>query len=130
MLERQHSERVHRETSREIVVETLRSLPAVGDEMTLLQLRTLMLLSAPSAHSVQTLAESLRNTEASIARVCTVLVARGLVIRVPSASGHKEVLVMLSTAGRRFVDDLICHQTLEFERVIERLATAKREESV
>lgn len=128
MLERPDSDRsrLNVQTSRGIVVETLRSLPAVGNEMTLLQLRTLVLLSARGAQSVPTLAAVLGVAETSIARECTVLVARGLVIRVPSASGRKEVVVMLSIAGRGFVDNLFHHQRLEFERLIERVPTEQR----
>jgi DNA-binding MarR family transcriptional regulator len=95
-----------RRTTRVILVETLRSLSAAGDALTLPQLRTLLALSARGAETVTALAETLKMRQSRIARVCTLLVTRGLVIRA-RGTNDGETVVALSTAGRRFVGDLI-----------------------
>jgi DNA-binding MarR family transcriptional regulator len=70
------------------------------------ELQALRLLST-SAQPAQSLAHLLAVDESAIARLCALLVTRGLVIRVSTPSRDGEVAVALSTAGRRLVDDLI-----------------------
>lgn len=103
-----------------ILVETLRSLSSGGDALTLPQLRTLLALSTRGAETVSSLAEILKLRESRIARVCALLVTRGLVIRVRGTSTDSEVIVALSIAGRRFVDDLIYDPALAVEGLVER----------
>jgi DNA-binding MarR family transcriptional regulator len=110
---------LERRTNRVVLVETLRSLSSVGDALTLPQLRTLLALPTWGAVTVTSLAENLRLRESRIARVCTLLVTRGLVIRVSGASSDGEVVIALSTAGRRFVDDLLYDPALAVEGVVE-----------
>jgi DNA-binding MarR family transcriptional regulator len=109
-----------RRTTRVILVETLRSLSTAGDALTLPQLRTLLALSARGAETVTSLAETLKLRPSRIARVCTLLVTRGLVIRTRGISTDGEVVVALSTAGRRFVDDLIYDPAFAVEDLVER----------
>jgi DNA-binding MarR family transcriptional regulator len=102
---------LERRTDPALVVETLRSVPFGGDALTLPQLRTLLALSARGAETAASLAEHLKLRESRIARVCALLVTRGLVIRVRGISRDADAdadaaVVTLSTAGRRFVDDL------------------------
>jgi DNA-binding MarR family transcriptional regulator len=111
---------LERRTNRVILVETLRSLPSVGDALTLPQLRTLLALPTWGAITVTSLAENLKLRQSRIARVCTLLVTRGLVIRVRGTSTDNEVVIALSTAGRRFVDDLTYDPALAVEGEVER----------
>ena len=111
---------LERRTNGAIVAETLRSLSSVGDALTLPQLRTLLALPTWGAVTVASLAENLRLRQSRLARVCTLLVTRGLVIRVSGASSDGEVVIALSTAGRRFVDDLLYDPVLAVEEVVER----------
>ncbi len=108
-----------RRPTRVILVETLRSLSAAGDALTLPQLRTLLALSARGAETLTSLAETLKLRQSRIERVCTLLVTRGLVIRVRGTSADSEVVVALSTAGRRFVDELIYDPALAVEGLLE-----------
>jgi DNA-binding MarR family transcriptional regulator len=111
---------LERRTNGVIVVETLRSLSSDGDALTLPQLRTLLALPTWGAVAVTSLAENLRLCPSRIARVCTLLVTRGLVIRVSGASNDGEAVIALSTAGRRFVDDLLYDPALAVEGAVER----------
>lgn len=88
-------------TSRSITLETLRSLLSISEEMTLPQVRALLLLSTRGAQTVKSLAEGLSSHEFTIDRLCTRLVTRGLLVRVPAAANPDEFVVALSTAGRR-----------------------------
>lgn len=94
--------------------------------MTVPQLRTLLSLSNRGAQDVKPLAEDLNLHEAAVMRLCTRLVARGLVVRIPTLSNHGS-LFALSSAGRRLVDDLLYRQALEFGRVVERVPATDRD---
>ena len=43
-------------------------------------------------------------------RMCTRLVTRGLVVRVPSAIDRREVVITLSTTGNSVVDDVLSNR--------------------
>ena len=83
---------------------------AAGDDVTAQQLLTLLFLSSEGPQSVKALAGSLRLRESTIAVVYPRLVARGLVIGIPNPSNPHEIALTLSTAGHRFVDNLIYRQ--------------------
>jgi len=97
-------------TERPIMVDVLQSLRSVGDDMTAPQLLTLLWLSNQGSQSVKSLAEGLRLRESTIDALSPLLVARGLVIRIPSSSKPDEMALILSTAGHRLVDNLIYRQ--------------------
>ena len=105
-------------TSRSIKLETLRSLLSTSEEMTLPQVRALLLLSTRGAQTVKSLAEGLSSHEFTIDRLCTRLVTRGLLVRVPTAADPDESVVALSTAGRRIIEDAIYRQAHERERAV------------
>jgi len=92
------------------MVDMLRSLRYGGDDLTAQQLLALLFLSSRGSQSIDSLAESLRLNESTITGLCPRLVARGLVIGIPSPSNRGEVAIMLSSAGQRFVDNLIYRQ--------------------
>jgi anti-anti-sigma factor len=81
--------------------------PAINDAMTAPQVRSLCALRASGPQTEHSLAHALRVPEARIARACTLLVARGLVIRVPRRTRSDHGLVALSTAGRNVADDVV-----------------------
>jgi DNA-binding MarR family transcriptional regulator len=95
---------------RAVLVEMLEALRSVGDDMTAQQLLTILFISSQGSQSVRALAESLRLGEATIAILYPRLVARGLVIGIPNPSNPSEVAIILSTAGHRFVDNLVYRQ--------------------
>ncbi|HEY5014073.1 MAG TPA: hypothetical protein VIK61_15420 [Acidimicrobiia bacterium] len=109
-------------TSRSIKLETLRSLLSTSEEMSLPQVRALLLLSTHGAQTVRSLAEGLSSHEIAIDRLCSRLVTRGLVVRVPAATDADEFVVALSTAGRRIIDNAIYRQAHERERTLEQRA--------
>src|ERR1700689_1212205 len=81
--------------SRALVGITLRALSSVSDEVTLPQLRTLVVVSLQGPQTVSVLAERLDVHASTMTRMCNRLVARGLVARKPSAIDRREVVIEL-----------------------------------
>jgi DNA-binding MarR family transcriptional regulator len=105
---------------RGIMLEMLQMLRSGGDDMTAQQLLTLLFVSSQGAQTLNSLADSLRLSKTTIAALYPRLVARGLVVGVPDPSSPHEVAIVLSSAGHRFVDNLIYRQGRRagaFERV-------------
>jgi DNA-binding MarR family transcriptional regulator len=102
-------------TSRSVKLETLRLLLSTSEETTLPQVRALLLLSTRGAQTVKSLAEGLSSHEFTIDRLCSRLVTRGLLVRVPAAA-NPDVVIALSTAGRRVIEDAIHRQVRECPR--------------
>jgi DNA-binding MarR family transcriptional regulator len=112
--------------SRALVAVTARSLSSVNDEVTLAQFRTLIVLSSQGPQTVTALAEHLDVHASTMTRMCTRLVTRGLVVRVPSAVDRREVVITLSTNGSRLVDDVLNNRRAEFDAIVQRLSEEHR----
>jgi DNA-binding MarR family transcriptional regulator len=107
------SRRPHRRqpsTRSSILADMLQSLRAVGDDMSPPQLLALLLLSARGSQSMRSIAEGLHLGDATVAAMCPLLVERGLVIRILDNGDPPGKAVILSTAGHRFVNDVIYRQ--------------------
>src|SRR4051812_42509863 len=90
--------------SRALVRITVSALAAVSDEVTLPQLRTLAVVSVEGPQTVSALAERLDVHASTMTRMCSRLVARGLVVRTPSAIDRREVVIELTPPGQSLVD--------------------------
>src|SRR4029079_7429820 len=112
--------------SRALVAVTARSLSSVNDEVTLAQFRTLIVLSSQGPQTVTALAEHLDVHASTMTRMCTRLVTRGLVVRVPSAVDRREVVIALSTMGSGLVDDVLSTRRAEFDAIVQRLSEEQR----
>ncbi len=95
-------------TSPEVIAEVLESLRSTGDDITMAGLRILVSVRNEGSQTVASLAEDLHLRASTIAASCPYLVTRGLVIGMPSNANGKALAIVLSTAGRRLVDNLIC----------------------
>src|SRR5207237_6061293 len=89
--------------SRALVGITVRALASVSDEVTLPQLRTLVVVSQHGAQTVSSLAERLDVHASTMTRMCNRLVTRSLVARKPSALDRREVVIELSLQGQGLV---------------------------
>jgi DNA-binding MarR family transcriptional regulator len=99
-----------RTIGRPIMVDMLQSLRSGGDDITAQQLLTLLFVSSQGSQSLNSLGDSLRLSKSTIVGLYPRLVARGLVIGIPCPSNPGEVAIILSSAGHRFVDNLIYRQ--------------------
>lgn len=97
-------------TGRSILADMLESLRSGGDDMTAQQLLILLFVSGQGSQSVKAVAEALQLHESTVAVLYPLLVRRGLVIGMANPSNPHEVAIVLSTAGHRFVDNLIYRQ--------------------
>jgi DNA-binding MarR family transcriptional regulator len=130
-----HAERTHApdplvdallRASSALVAIAARSLSSVSEDVTLPQFRTLVLLATRGPQTVSAIADGLDVHASTMTRMCNRLVTRGLVIRTPSATDRREVVVTLSTSGRELVDDVIARRERELDAIVERVAPEKR----
>jgi len=116
--------------SRALVGITLRALSSVSDEVTLPQLRTLVVVSLQGPQTVSALAERLDVHASTMTRMCSRLVARGLVARKPSALDRREVVIELTTTGQGLVDEVMDKRRHEINAVVTRMTPDDRDRVV
>jgi DNA-binding MarR family transcriptional regulator len=116
--------------SRALVNITSRALASANEEVTLPQFRTLVALSRRGPQTVTALADQLDVHASTMTRMCTRLVARGLVVRVPSAIDRREVVITLSSIGTALVDDVLATRRREFDAIAGRLSESEQQAAI
>ena len=116
--------------SRALVGITVRALNSASDEVTLSQLRTLVVVSLQGPQTVDTLAESLDVHASTMTRMCSRLVSRGLVVRKPSALDRREVVIELTAPGQGLVDEVMDKRRREIDSIVRRMSTDDRDRVV
>ena len=106
--------------SRAVVAIAARSLPD-GADVSLVQLRALVLLERDGQLRAGTLAELLNVSPSTVTGLCDRLAARGLIERSLAADNRREVVVRLSPAGKELVDTVIAARRLEMARILEKI---------
>jgi DNA-binding MarR family transcriptional regulator len=89
--------------SRVFVAETARSLSSLDEEVTLPQLRTLVVLVSRGPQRVIDLAQELAVTSSTAVRMCNRLVRKGLVVREERPDDRRVAWITLTAAGRELV---------------------------
>jgi len=90
--------------SRVLVAIAARSLADAGEEVTLTQYRSLVILASRGPQGVAALAEAVAVTPPTASRLCERLVRKGLVHRRTDRRDRRQVRVGLTGAGRHLVD--------------------------
>jgi DNA-binding MarR family transcriptional regulator len=116
--------------SRALVSITVRALASASDEVTLPQLRTLVVVSNQGAQTVSALADRLDVHASTMTRMCSRLVTRGLVARKPSALDRREVVIELTPTGQALVDEVLNKRRREIDDVVRRLTPDDRDRVV
>jgi DNA-binding MarR family transcriptional regulator len=116
--------------SRALVGITVRALNSVSDEVTLPQLRTLVVVSLQGPQTVSALAERLDVHASTMTRMCSRLVSRGLVARKPSALDRREVVIELTAQGRGLVNEVMDKRRREIDFVVRRMTAEDRDRVV
>ena len=116
--------------SRALVGITVDALASVSDEVTLPQLRTLGVVSLEGPQTVSALAERLDVHASTMTRMCSRLVARGLVVRTPSAIDRREVVIELTAQGQGLVDVVLDKRRREIDAVVRRMTPDDRDRVV
>jgi DNA-binding MarR family transcriptional regulator len=90
--------------SRALVAMAARSLADAGEDVTLTQYRSLVVLASRGPQGVAALAEAVAVTPPTASRLVDRLVRKGLVRRRTGRKDRRQVRIGLTEAGRRLVD--------------------------
>lgn len=94
-----------------------RSLAALGERVTLVQFRVLVVLAAHQPCNLAALSSALDVHASSATRMCDRLVDRGYVTRVRSEDSRREVQLSLSAAGSNLVRQVTEHRRRELDAI-------------
>jgi DNA-binding MarR family transcriptional regulator len=113
--------------SRALVAVAARSLSSAGDEVTLPQYRTLVVLAARGPQGTAELAAELAVNPSTVTRMCDRLVRKGLVRRHRSAGDRRSVRIALTAPGRDLVAEVTRRRRAELARLLEALPPDQHE---
>jgi DNA-binding MarR family transcriptional regulator len=111
--------------SRVLVGVAARSLSDIGEDVTLTQYRTLVVLASRGPQNMATLADAVGVTPATATRMCDRLVRKKLVIRRNEKGDRRQVRLTLSKSGLELVALVTDRRRREIERIV---ATVPEEE--
>lgn len=113
--------------SRLLVSISARSIAEVDDAITIPQFRVLVILSNRGITNLATLAGLLDVQPSTIGRMADRLVAAGLIDRRPHPVSRRELVVELTTRGRKVVRTVTARRRAEIARVVEAMPARQRE---
>lgn len=116
--------------SRVLVAVAARSLGDAGEEVTLAQYRTLVVLASRGPRSLASLAEAVGVTPSTATRMCDRLVRKGLVRRRQERGDRRQVRLSLAESGRRLVDEVTARRRREIARLLAAVPAGRRDELV
>jgi DNA-binding MarR family transcriptional regulator len=99
--------------SRVLVAIAARSLADAGEEVTLTQYRSLVILASRGPQSMAALAEAVAVTPPTASRLCQRLVRKGLVRRRTDRHDRRQVRLALTEAGRDLIDTVTARRREE-----------------
>ena len=104
--------------SRVLVAIAARSLADAGEEVTLTQYRSLVVLASRGPQSMAALAEAVAVTPATASRLCDRLVKKGLVRRRSDRQDRRQVRLALTATGRDLVDTVTTRRRHEIAQLL------------
>lgn len=116
--------------SRVLVAVAARSLADAGEEVTLTQYRSLVVIASRGPQSVAALAEALAVSPPTASRLCERLVRKGLVRRRTEPRDRRQVRVALTPAGRHLVDQVTERRRREIAALVAAIAPEDRQAMV
>lgn len=99
--------------SRVLVAVAARSLADAGEEVTLTQYRSLVVLASRGPQGVAALAEAVAVTPPTASRLVDRLVKKGMVRRRTDRQDRRQVRIALSDSGRELIDAVSARRRLE-----------------
>jgi DNA-binding MarR family transcriptional regulator len=112
--------------SRLLVAVSVRSLNAVRARVTVPQFRMLVVLATHGATKLIALAEDLEVNPSTAMRMAERLDAAGLIDRRVNPASRREVLLRLTAAGRRVVEEVTARRREEIAGIVARMPPALR----
>lgn len=116
--------------SRVLVGISARSLAEVEESVTLAQFRTLVVLDGHGPSRLNLLAERLDVTASTALRMVDRLITAGLVDRRANAQDRREVVIDLTTEGRRLVRKVTRKRRTEIEQIVLAMPAGRRRELI
>jgi DNA-binding MarR family transcriptional regulator len=105
--------------SRVLVAIAARSLADAGEEVTLTQYRSLVVLASRGPQSMAALAEAVAVTPATASRMCDRLVKKGLIRRRSDRLDRRAVRLALTEMGRHLIDAVSARRRLEIAQLLQ-----------
>ena len=102
------------------------SVAEVEDQVTLPQLRVLVLIESRGTLNLNRLAEAMGVHPSNATRACDRLVATGLLLRRESTTDRRNLVLELTDRGKDLVDSVIAHRRSAVEDVLSRVPERHR----
>jgi DNA-binding MarR family transcriptional regulator len=112
--------------SRLLVGIAVRSLAAVGDQVTMAQFRMLALLASRGDSNLVSLAERLMVNPSTALRMVERLAETGLISRKVNPASRREVLLRLTPAGQQLVGEVTACRREEISGILTRMSPGDR----
>jgi DNA-binding MarR family transcriptional regulator len=112
--------------SRALVAIAARSLADAGEEVTLTQYRSLVVLASRGPQSLGALAELLGVTPPTVSRMCDRLVRKQLILRQADPSDRRQIRVALSARGQRLVEEVTRRRREEIAQLLDSMSAAEQ----
>ena len=112
--------------SRALVAIAARSLADAGEEVTLTQYRSLVVLASRGPQSLGALAEPLGVTPPTVSRMCDRLVRKQLILRRADARDRRQIRVALSARGRRLVEEVTRRRREEIAQLLASMSSSEQ----
>jgi DNA-binding MarR family transcriptional regulator len=103
-----------------------RSVTEVEDQVTVPQLRVLVLVASRGAMNLSTLAETMGIHPSNASRACDRLVAGGLLRRRESSLDRRNLVLELTDEGRQLIEVLVEHRRAAIAQVLDRVPASRR----
>lgn len=103
-----------------------RSLADAGEEVTLTQYRSLVVLASRGPQGLGALAELLGVTPPTVSRMCDRLVRKQLILRRADPKDRRQIRVALSARGRRLVEEVIRRRRVEIAQLLASMSSAEQ----
>jgi DNA-binding MarR family transcriptional regulator len=112
--------------SRLLVALSARSIADIDETITIPQFRTLVILSSRGAVNLATLAGLLGVQPSTTGRMVDRLVTAGLIDRQQHPNSRRELIVELTTRGRKLVRNVTARRRAEIARVVDNMPARER----
>jgi len=112
--------------SRALVAVAARSLSDLGEEVTLAQYRTLVVLASQGPHSLAGLADAVGVTPATATRMCDRLVKKKLIIRRTERGDRRQLRLVLTERGQTLVQSVSKRRRREIEKILSEIPMSEQ----
>jgi DNA-binding MarR family transcriptional regulator len=116
--------------SRVLVAMAARSLADAGEEVTLTQYRSLVVLASRGPQGVASLAEAVAVTPPTASRLVDRLVRKGLVVRRTDRHDRRQVRIALTEVGRQLIDVVTEHRRSEIAALLQTIPVKEQRSMV